>query len=146
MKSWIMSAFRADNPDSQRQVPDLFLIERRLVFHLFQQQRLQCFLPLVHFRYPFSFFIQCTENFAPIPECTTYLSQAKRGYVSKIPLVKIFNYILYQLSTGCQWAQLPIETNAGSAPKKKSAGVRSTTTFASGVMMAALSGCGRGAS
>lgn len=54
MKSWIMSAFRADNPDSQRQVPDLFLIERRLVFHLFQQQRLQCFLALVHFRYPSS--------------------------------------------------------------------------------------------
>ncbi len=75
-----------------------------------------------------------------------YLSQAKRGYVSKIPLVKIFNYILYQLYTGCQWAQLPIATSASSAPKKKSAGARSTTTSASGARMAALSGCGRGAS
>lgn len=38
------------------------------------------------------------------------LSKAKRGYVSKIPLFKIFNYILYTLSTGCQWKQLPIDT------------------------------------
>lgn len=38
-----------------------------------------------------------------------YLSKAKRGYVSKIPLFKIFNYILYSLYTGCQWNQLPIE-------------------------------------
>ena len=38
------------------------------------------------------------------------LSKAKRGYVSKIPLFKIFNYILYSLSTGCQWKQLPIDT------------------------------------
>jgi len=37
-----------------------------------------------------------------------YLSTAKRGYVSKIALVKIFNYILYRLHTGCQWAELPI--------------------------------------
>jgi len=39
-----------------------------------------------------------------------YLSKAKRGYVCKIPLFKIFNYILYFLSTGCQWKQLPIDT------------------------------------
>lgn len=38
-----------------------------------------------------------------------YLSKAKRGYVSKIPLFKIFNYILYTLYTGCQWNQLPID-------------------------------------
>ncbi len=75
-----------------------------------------------------------------------YRSQAKRGYVSKIPLVKIFNYILYQLYTGCQWAPLPIDTSADSAPQKKLAGARSTITFASEAMMAALSGCGRGAS
>lgn len=37
-----------------------------------------------------------------------FLSKAKRGYVSKIPLYKIFNYILYFLHTGCQWNQLPI--------------------------------------
>ena len=36
------------------------------------------------------------------------LRKAKRGYVSKIPLYKIFNYILYWLHTGCQWEQLPI--------------------------------------
>ncbi len=36
------------------------------------------------------------------------LSTAKRGFVSKIPLFKIFNYILYRLHTGCQWHQLPI--------------------------------------
>lgn len=39
----------------------------------------------------------------------TYLSVAKRSYVSKIPLYKIFNYILYRLRTGCQWAVAPIE-------------------------------------
>jgi transposase len=38
-----------------------------------------------------------------------YLSQAKRGYVCKIPLLKVFNYILYFLHTGCQWAELPID-------------------------------------
>ncbi len=37
-----------------------------------------------------------------------YLNTAKRGYVSKIPLHKIFNYILYRLHTGCQWKELPI--------------------------------------
>lgn len=38
-----------------------------------------------------------------------FLSTAKRGYVSKIPLCKIFNYVLYRLHTGCQWAAIPIE-------------------------------------
>jgi transposase len=38
-----------------------------------------------------------------------FVSTAKRGFVSKIALVKIFNYILYRLHTGCQWAALPIE-------------------------------------
>src|SRR5436190_7792515 len=38
-----------------------------------------------------------------------HLSVAQRGYVSCIPLYKIFNYILYWLHTGCQWSTLPIE-------------------------------------
>lgn len=38
-----------------------------------------------------------------------YLSTARRGYISKIPLYKIFNYILYRLHTGCQWQELPME-------------------------------------
>jgi transposase len=38
-----------------------------------------------------------------------FLRTAKRGYVSKIPLYKIFNYVLYRLHTGCQWAKVPIE-------------------------------------
>jgi transposase len=38
-----------------------------------------------------------------------YLNTAKRGYVSKIPLYKIFNYILYRLHTGCQWEAVPID-------------------------------------
>jgi len=40
-----------------------------------------------------------------------HLRTAKRGYVSKIPLYKVFNYILYRLHTGCQWEELPIEAN-----------------------------------
>ncbi len=38
-----------------------------------------------------------------------HLRTAKRGFVSQIPLFKIFNYILYWLHTGCQWSQLPID-------------------------------------
>jgi len=38
-----------------------------------------------------------------------HLSKAKRGFVSTIPLYKIFNYILYFLHTGCQWERLPID-------------------------------------
>ncbi len=41
-----------------------------------------------------------------------FLSTAKRGFVSSIPLYKIFNYMLYRLHTGCQWAELPIERDA----------------------------------
>lgn len=37
-----------------------------------------------------------------------FLSKPKRGFISKIPLWHIFNYILYQLRTGCQWEELPI--------------------------------------
>jgi transposase len=37
-----------------------------------------------------------------------YLSKANRGFVCSIPLYKVFNYILYFLHTGCQWAELPI--------------------------------------
>ena len=40
-----------------------------------------------------------------------YLSKAKRGFVSSIPLYKIFNYILYWLHTGCQWPQLPMSAD-----------------------------------
>jgi len=38
-----------------------------------------------------------------------YLTKAKRGFVSKIPLLLIFNGILYKLYTGCQWKSLPVE-------------------------------------
>jgi len=47
------------------------------------------------------------------------LSKAKRGYVSKIPLYKIFNYILYVLYTGCQWAQVPIEPDPVDPTRKE---------------------------
>jgi hypothetical protein len=39
-----------------------------------------------------------------LPELTT----AKRGYVSKTPLVGIFKLILYRLHTGCPWDCLPV--------------------------------------
>lgn len=61
-----------------------------------------------------------------------HLSQAKRGYVSKIPLYRIFNHILYQMHTGCQWSQLPIQPSAESSPKKRSVGARFTITSANG--------------
>lgn len=65
-----------------------------------------------------------------------YLSKAARGYSSRIPLYRVFNYILYWLHTGCQWEQLAIATKPGSE-KKKSVTERYTTIFSSGVMTAA---------
>lgn len=38
-----------------------------------------------------------------------YLTKAKRGYISSIPLYLIFNGILYKIYTGCQWTALPTE-------------------------------------
>lgn len=48
-----------------------------------------------------------------------YISTAKGGFESKIPLFKIFNYVLYRLHTGCQWYQLPITTLPGHPDKKE---------------------------
>ncbi len=50
------------------------------------------------------------QYFAP------HLSKAQHGYVSKEPLWKIFNYVLYKLHTGCQWPKLPIERDAQGQP------------------------------
>ena len=63
--------------------------------------------------------------------------RAKRGLVCKIPLLKVFNDILYHLHTGCQWAQLPIAPAANDAEKKRLAGRQSTIPSANGVPMAA---------
>ena len=46
----------------------------------------------------------------------SYLSTAKRGYESDMPLYKIFNLILYKLYTGCPWPALPIEQDAQGHP------------------------------
>lgn len=48
-----------------------------------------------------------------------HLSTAKRGYVCKIPLYKVFNYILYRLHTGCQWHRLPIDPDPTNPEKKE---------------------------
>src|SRR5262249_24832084 len=53
-----------------------------------------------------------------------YLRVAKRGYVSKIELYKIFNYILYRLHTGCQWESLSI------APDKEYPGMNEISWWA----------------
>ncbi len=45
-----------------------------------------------------------------------YLSTARRGYESDIPLYKIFNLILYKLYTGCPWPALPIEKDEDGQP------------------------------
>jgi len=37
-----------------------------------------------------------------------FLTKAKRGFVSSIPLYLIFNGILHKLYTGCQWKALPV--------------------------------------
>lgn len=71
-----------------------------------------------------------------------YLTTAKRGFACKIPLYKVFNYLLYRLHTGCQWAQLPIVPAANQPEKKKLAGVRSGIISANGVLTAACNGSG----
>ena len=48
-----------------------------------------------------------------------YLNTAKRGYECKIPLHKVFNYSLYRLHTGCQWAALPIDPDPNDPEKKR---------------------------
>jgi transposase len=48
-----------------------------------------------------------------------HLTVAKRGYVSKIPLYKMFNYILKKLYTGCQWKELPIDPDPNDPDKKE---------------------------
>ena len=48
-----------------------------------------------------------------------HITVAKRGYECKIPLYKVFNYILYQLHTGCQWYRLPIDPDPIDPEKKE---------------------------
>jgi len=48
-----------------------------------------------------------------------HITVAKRGYECKISLHKVFNYILYQLHTGCQWYRLPIEPDLEDRRKKE---------------------------
>ena len=64
-----------------------------------------------------------------------YLSKAKRGFTCQIPRYKVFNYILYWLHTGCQWAEIAKACVAGSE-KKKLATAPSTSIFRTGVTMA----------
>ncbi len=73
-----------------------------------------------------------------------YLKTAKRGYECKIALYKVFNYIMYRLHTGCQWDQLPIDSN--DSEKKRSAITRFITISASGAAMAAWKKYGMAAS
>ena len=72
-----------------------------------------------------------------------FLSTAKRGYESKIPSSKVFNYILYRLHTGCQWYQLPIDPNPTHPEKKKSVIMLSTIIFVNGVRMTVWKKCGK---
>ena len=65
-----------------------------------------------------------------------HLNVAKRGYISKIPLYKIFNYILHRLYTGCQWKELPIKSAAYDPEKKKSVGKQCITIGRNGIRMA----------
>ena len=40
-----------------------------------------------------------------------HLSKPSTGPKPKVSLYKIFNYIMYVLSTGCQWREVPIYRN-----------------------------------
>jgi hypothetical protein len=66
-----------------------------------------------------------------------FLSKAKRGFVCKIRLYKVFNYILRRLHTGCQWDQIAIDPDPRDPEKKKSAAMRCIITTVNGHAMAA---------
>jgi hypothetical protein len=68
-----------------------------------------------------------------------YVSKAKRGFVCKVALYKVFNYILYRLHTGCQRDQIAIDPDPRVPEKKKSAGMLSIITTANGHAMAVCS-------
>ncbi len=74
-----------------------------------------------------------------------FITTAKRGYECKIPLYKVFNYILSRLHTGCQWQKLPIDPDKDDPEKKKSAMTPFTIIFASGVGMVLWKRCGKAA-
>lgn len=48
--------------------------------------------------------VTITKHFLP------YLSKAKRGYVSRVPLWEVVNAIIYKLKTGVQWSLLPCKS------------------------------------
>ena len=67
-----------------------------------------------------------------------YLLIAKRGYECKIPLYKVFNYILKRLHTGCQWSELETASNPKHREKKKSVGKQYTIIGKNGMRQAVL--------
>src|SRR5258708_19619975 len=46
-----------------------------------------------------------------------HLTHGGRGPAPKLPLRKIFNYILKVLYLGCQWKELPIEKDQAGCPE-----------------------------
>lgn len=47
-----------------------------------------------------------------------HLSLPRHSRHPKIPLWRVFNYILYQLHTGCQWEQLPIKLDPNTGKRE----------------------------
>ena len=66
-----------------------------------------------------------------------FLSKAKRGFVCKIQLYKVFNYILHRLHTGCQWDQIAIDPDPRNPEKKKSVAMQCIITTVNGHAMIA---------
>jgi transposase len=58
-----------------------------------------------------------------------HLSKARRGFICKIPLFKVFNYILYLLHTGCQWDRLPIDPDPNDSTKPEISWCSSANTL-----------------
>jgi len=46
-----------------------------------------------------------------------HLQKGKRGPRPKIPLYKMFNYIMYLIHTGCQWYKIPIDKTSDGKPE-----------------------------
>ena len=66
-----------------------------------------------------------------------YISTAKRGFESKIPLFKVFNYVLYRLQQAANGINFQSPQNRAIQTKRRSVTMLSTTIFANGAEMVA---------
>jgi len=71
-----------------------------------------------------------------------YISTAKRGFESKIPLFKVFNYVLYVCTQAVSGTNFQSQLFQAIQTKRRSVMMPSTIIFANGAEMVAYKECG----